>query len=517
MLAVGASLAVRLTVRELPYHTMVKLCPICSADLSKCAPRGLTFHARGHGLTPQQLYDRVHGAPPVCCCGCGLAVAWIGWHDGYASMVRGHRTPALNAKASKTLKAGFAAGAIKHWTATNPNASSIARAAGLKTSVTLADGFASGRIKHWTSGRNAAAVCARLSTLQRCRTHQSRRWSQSTVRQRVLTSLGSEFTIVSGLDAPAARNVEHWLHIGCTSCGHIQRRSVYGIVRCKGPVPCWNCCANRTFCSAAERELGDYVSDLVASAAVLRQNRSVGPELDIYVPSYALAIEHNGLYWHSEANVDRHYHQRKSDVAALHGIRLLHVFEDEWRDKSDIIRSMVSARLGMVVRLNARELAVCHLTHAERAAFFTENHVDGDVRAPVAFGLRHGDTIVAAASFRRAMHYDAAELARFATLRFTCVRGAISRLVNAYVKSQPGRLITYADQRFGMTHGYERSGFRKIGETGERFWWTDRTRRFDRSICTADAERDISELEASSERKLLKIWGCKNSVYELMT
>lgn len=492
------------------------ICPVCGQDLGQCAPRGLTFHARHHGLEPQQLYDAMHGAPPACSCGCGLAVKWRGWVDGYAQSVRGHRSPELNARASATLIAGFADGSIQHWSRTNPDAQRIRAAGGHKCSVTLRDGYSSGRIRHWSETADAARVRAVLSATQRNRGTHPRRWTLAQVEERVLAQLASDFDIVSGLGTIARRNVDQQVQIRCRSCGHVQQRSVYGIVRCHDRVPCWECSAGRSFCSRAEREIGDYVASIIGDNNVKRQHRLAGVELDVHATAHNFAVEHNGLYWHSEAIVDRQYHQRKSELAAAHGLKLLHIFEDEWRDKRQIVESMVNARLGAVEKLNARDFTVSELCAADRATFFNANHIDGDVRAHAAFCLKHGDTIVAAASFRAAMHYDAMELARFATLRFTCVRGAISRLISAYGNATATkRIVTYADQRFGVTHGYERAGFTKIADTGERFWWTDRTHRFDRARCTADAERNMSELEVSMERKLLKIWGCKNSVYEL--
>ena len=490
-------------------------CPVCGKDLSSCAPRGLTFHARVHGMEPQQLYDVMHGVAPVCLCGCGSSTAWNGWTEGYATLVRGHRTAVLNASVSASLIAGFADGSVQHWTKTHPHAKQISAHAGHKASATLANLYATGRIKHWSASAALPTVRAALSAAQRARSAQPRRWTRAHVEERVAAQLGSNFTIVSGLATSASRNVDHWLQIRCGTCGHVQQRSVYGIVRCRGVVPCWECSSGRSFCSQAEREIGDYIAGLVGDKNTLRQHRIAGVELDLHVPTHGFAVEHNGLYWHSEAIVDRQYHQRKSATAADHGIRLLHIFEDEWRDKRSIVESMISARLAATTKLSARDFDVRELSSEERTTFFNENHVDGDVRAGRTFGLKHGNTIVAAASFRTAMHYDAAELARFATLKFTRVRGAISRLVAAYCASNSGRIITYADQRFGTVHGYESAGFTKIAETGERFWWTDRMHRFDRSFCIASAEDGISELEASTERKLLKVWGCKNSVYEL--
>ena len=53
-------------------------------------------------------------------------------------------------------------------------------------------------------------------------------------------------------------------------------------------------------------------------------------ELDIYILDLKLAIEFNGLKWHSiENGMDRDYHLNKSLECRKLGIRLIHIYEFE--------------------------------------------------------------------------------------------------------------------------------------------------------------------------------------------
>lgn len=61
-------------------------------------------------------------------------------------------------------------------------------------------------------------------------------------------------------------------------------------------------------------------------------------ELDIYLPKYKLAIEFDGLYWHSNEFVSPNYHKMKTDICNNKGIRLIHIFENEWASKQVIIK-----------------------------------------------------------------------------------------------------------------------------------------------------------------------------------
>ena len=61
-------------------------------------------------------------------------------------------------------------------------------------------------------------------------------------------------------------------------------------------------------------------------------NRSIiNPfELDLYIPKLNLAIEFNGLYWHSEVYKDKFYHKAKYKKCNENGIELIQIFEDDW-------------------------------------------------------------------------------------------------------------------------------------------------------------------------------------------
>ena len=60
-------------------------------------------------------------------------------------------------------------------------------------------------------------------------------------------------------------------------------------------------------------------------------------ELDIYVPDVAVGIEFNGEYWHDETVFSQaeESHARKQAACGGAGVRLVVVWEDDWRDNRD--------------------------------------------------------------------------------------------------------------------------------------------------------------------------------------
>ena len=135
-----------------------------------------------------------------------------------------------------------------------------------------------------------------------------------------------------------------------------------------------------------------------------------GKELDIYIPSLKLGIEHNGLYWHStQIKDDKFYHSNKNNSAACCDIAVIHVWEDLAVYPFTTITNMV--RLAKLeFRHNRRRGRVHCIDSVEALAFHSawnikpvdmaakcENHVAYTSRGKVKAVLSmYGDHILAA-------------------------------------------------------------------------------------------------------------------------
>lgn len=100
------------------------------------------------------------------------------------------------------------------------------------------------------------------------------------------------------------------------------------------------------FISVPEEELCEYVTDICDkyNIKVVRHNKKLlnGKELDIYIPDLKIAIEFNGIYWHSSLKKDEYYHQNKTIDCARLGVRLIHIFEYEWEDNQQGIKNYLN-------------------------------------------------------------------------------------------------------------------------------------------------------------------------------
>ncbi len=341
--------------------------------------------------------------------------------------------------------------------------------------------------------------------------------SHSTLAERIVSRC-SEFELVTSMDDYASRQ-QQYLEFKCILCGTIQSKTLQAFERGSR---CYKCFP----VSKSNWELDVFsFTRFLCNDAVSGDRTVLSPkEIDIYVPSKNFGIECHGLYWHSEGSprgtIDKHSHLEKQSRATEKSIRLLQIFQDEWRDKRTICESLIKHRLGMShKRIGARKLKLIELDSNSRREFFETFHIAGDVPASIAWGLIDGKRVLAALSLRHPRHAqkytDTLEVARFCTESFVNVPGGLQRLMN--VASTHARrvgitnLMTYVDRRIGDGHGYEQCDFKRIGDTGVDYFYTDNFLRYDRFKFRAS--RNMSEAEVSRRAGVSKIYGCGSYVY----
>lgn len=242
-------------------------------------------------------------------------------------------------------------------------------------------------------------------------------------------------------------------------------------------------------------------------------------ELDIYIPSEKLAIEYCGLYWHGElSGKDRLYHQRKMELCADRGIRLITIFEDEWINKPDIVNGRLDAILGVQRnKVYARKCDIRELSPKEANEFLNMNHLQGSGRSNARFGLFHGESLVSVMTFSKsniAKRTKQWEIDRFASRIGLSVVGGASKLFKAFVKKErPESVVSFADRRWSDTTAfYSQLGFELDGMTPPSYWYflkgeMKRLHRF--SLRKADTDdQSKTEWENRMIQGYDRIWDC---------
>lgn len=175
-------------------------------------------------------------------------------------------------------------------------------------------------------------------------------------------------------------------------------------------------------------------------------------ELDLYIPSKNVAIEFNGLRWHSELfGKDRYYHLRKKEECEGKGVVLLHIFEDEYLFHRDVTMSKIKNILGLnkyLVRIGARKCDVEEIDFEVAKEFLEKNHIQGFCKASEYLGLYYGDVLVSVMLFAKENN-DKWVLSRFASDINYIVQGACSKLFKYFVRNyNVNEIKTFLDRRW---------------------------------------------------------------------
>ena len=121
--------------------------------------------------------------------------------------------------------------------------------------------------------------------------------------------------------------------INCPIHGDFEQIASYHLDGCGCPV-----CGCRL--SKGENEIYEFIKS--KKIEVIRNDRNIIKplELDLYLPNSNIAIEYNGLIWHSEQYKYNpiNYHLEKTEKCNEQGIRLIHIFEDEWLEHKEIVK-----------------------------------------------------------------------------------------------------------------------------------------------------------------------------------
>lgn len=257
-----------------------------------------------------------------------------------------------------------------------------------------------------------------------------------------------------------------------------------------------------------------------------------GGEIDVYIPEKNVGIEYNGLYWHSDRYVEKNYHLLKTKKCEKNGIKLLQIFEDEWRDKENIVKSIIKNKLGVSDNIiYARNTEIREVSIKETTEFLNNNHIQGWVGSKIKIGLYYNNELVSLMTFgkkRIAMGNKSSEDGGYEMLRFcnkinTSVVGGASKLLKFFEKKyNPKSILSFADRRYSDGNLYNKIGFDFIGETEPNYFYFEKHKnvrrhrfKFRKDVLVKEGYNpNMSEREIMEERGFLRIYDCGQLKYK---
>jgi hypothetical protein len=279
--------------------------------------------------------------------------------------------------------------------------------------------------------------------------------------------------------------------------------------------------------SNIEKEVVSFIDSL--NINFIENDRTLldGKELDIYIPSKNIAIEFNGLYWHSDLFIDKHYHLNKTNNCEKLGIQLIHIFEDEWLYKQDIVKSRLRNILGLTTsKIYGRKCDIKEVTTKDKGEFLNDNHIQGTIGSKINLGLYYKDELISLMTFgkRPMLNNCEYELIRFCNKLDTSVIGGASKLLKYFIRNyNPNEIISYADRRWSNGGMYEKLGFDKLKLNQPSFFIIEGKLRKSRfkyqkhklNDLGFDVDKDKSALENLSNNNINIIYDSGSLTYSL--
>lgn len=301
---------------------------------------------------------------------------------------------------------------------------------------------------------------------------------------------------------------------------------------------CLSCFPKYLPTSIGENELTEFIKELLPNTKIIQNDRKIlnGLELDIVIPSKRIAIEYNGLYWHSELSggKDKIYHLNKTKLCKNKDYRLIHIKDIDWNYNQFKIKRRIKHILKSTkTKIFARNCTIKKISPKQKSNFLNKYHLQSNDKSQIRLGLYHKEELVSVMTFgnlRNIMgkstkenHY---ELYRYAS-KYNVIGGA-SKLLTFFVRNyNPIKIITYSKNDWGYSNFYEKIGFTFSHNSPPNYYYfkvAQDIKLYHRSNFQKHKLKDklnafdpeLTEWENMQLNGWDRIWDCGNSVYKLI-
>jgi len=253
-------------------------------------------------------------------------------------------------------------------------------------------------------------------------------------------------------------------------------------------------------------------------------------EIDIYIPEKNIGIELNGIYYHSEISGSKKpkYHLDKTNFFKEKNIQVIHVWDKEWIEKKDIVKSIILSKIGMSEhKIYARKCIIKEIDNATAIEFLNRTHIQGGITASINIGLFFNNELIQVCSFSKSRfekkQQHEYELIRFSSQLNTSVVGGFSKCLKYFTQKYSTSLISYADKRFSTGNVYLKNNFTLVDESTPNYFYTQdymtlysrlKFQKHKLKSLLESYNEALTEWENMQQDGWDRIWDCGNYVFE---
>ena len=260
----------------------------------------------------------------------------------------------------------------------------------------------------------------------------------------------------------------------CKRCGNVELHNL----NCGFFPICINC--DKLNSSTEQKEIYDFLKEILGNDTIILMNEKsiLYPKvLDIYIQSFNLAIEYDGLYCHSEISgmKNKVYHINKTKQCISKGLKLIHIFQTDWIYNKDIVKSILKNNLHKIsTKIYARNCKIQTIEKDICDIFLNKNHLQGPDNSSIRLGLFYDNELISVMTFGKS-RYDKNiewEMIRYCNKIGYSIRGSASKLFKYFLKEyKPNSIISYSDRRYFDGNLYLILNFKFIHNTSPNYFY----------------------------------------------
>lgn len=281
--------------------------------------------------------------------------------------------------------------------------------------------------------------------------------------------------------------------------------------------------------SKGEIDLLNFIQSLGFNIVPNEREILCGKELDIFIPQLNIAIEYNGIYFHSDKFKNKNDHLNKTKECELKGIRLIHIWESDWLYRNEIIKSNLINILNKTPnKIYARKCEIREISSKISNEFLINNHIQGNCLSKINLGLYYNNELISVMTFGKLRknlgnisQKDHYELLRFCNKLNTSVIGGASKLFKYFLKNyKPKNIISYANRDWSKGNLYDKLGFKLINYTPPGYHYYKSKIKYNRFNFRKDIlvkqgyDSNKTEFQIMDELGYNRVWNCGNIKYE---
>ena len=285
------------------------------------------------------------------------------------------------------------------------------------------------------------------------------------------------------------------------------------------------------YSSFPEKEIEEFLNNL--NIKFLKKDRKIlknNYEIDFFIESKNLAIEFNGVYWHSTNWKNENYHFKKFIECEKIGISLFQIWEDQWMYKQEIVKSMILNKLSLNNnRIYARKCIIKEVKDFNIVkSFLNDNHLQGWCVSKVNIGLYYNDELLSLMTFgkrrlslgKKISGINEYELLRFCNKLNTSIIGGASKLFKYFINNyNPDKIISYSNNDYSSGKIYETLGFEFDKITKPGYFYIKNFKRIHRfcmrksQLIKEGYDPNMTEKEITDQLNYLKIYNSANKLF----